>query len=156
MSHELRTPLSTRLILAGLLQENTEHNLTARQVQWAGVIRAAGTDLMRLIGDILDLAGVESGAVSPEIGALALMEIQDTLQHEFGDVAYAKRLSVSVELADGLPSQIATDRAQLLQVLRNLLENASSSPSAARCGFRSASRTPAGARPTTTSLARTR
>jgi PAS domain S-box-containing protein len=124
MSHELRTPLSTLLILAGLLQENTEHNLTARQVQWAGVIHASGTDLMRLIGDILDLAGIESGAVSPEISALALMEIQDTLQHEFGEVAYAKRLSFSVELADGLPSHIATDRARLLQVLRNLLENA--------------------------------
>jgi PAS domain S-box-containing protein len=124
MSHELRTPLSTLLILAGLLQENTEHNLTARQVQWAGVIHAAGTDLMRLIGDILDLAGVESGAVSPEISALTLMEIQDTLQHEFSDVTYAQRLSFSVELADGLPSHIATDRARLLQVLRNLLENA--------------------------------
>jgi two-component system chemotaxis sensor kinase CheA len=124
MSHELRTPLNSLLILAGILQENSEQNLTAKQVQYAGVIHASGTDLQRLLNDILDLAKVESGTVMPEISELALGEIQDALTREFRHVADDRRLSFAIELADGLPSHIATDPARLRQVLHNLLGNA--------------------------------
>ena len=124
MSHELRTPLNSLLILARILQENSEQNLTAKQVQYASVIHASGTDLLRLLNDILDLAEVESGTVMLEISELALGEIQDALEREFRDVADGRRLSFAIELADGLPSHIATDPARLRQVLHNLLENA--------------------------------
>jgi two-component system chemotaxis sensor kinase CheA len=124
MSHELRTPLNSLLILAGVLQDNPEQNLTAKQLQYVSVIHSAGTDLLRLLNDILDLAGVESGTVTAEISELALVEIQEALQREFAHVAEHKNVSFSIELAGGLPSHIATDPARLRQVLNNLLANA--------------------------------
>src|ERR1019366_8547661 len=102
MSHELRTPLNSLLILAGVLQDNPEQNLTAKQLQYVSVIHSAGTDLLRLLNDILDLAQVE---------------FQEGLQREFPHVADQKNVSFSIELAGGLPSDIATDPARLRQVL---------------------------------------
>jgi signal transduction histidine kinase/HAMP domain-containing protein/ActR/RegA family two-component response regulator len=124
MSHELRTPLNSLLILAGELEDNPEQNLTAAQVQYASVIRSSGSDLLRLLNDILDLAKVESGTVTLEIRELPLRELQDAVRADFGHVADAKGLAFSVELAPDLPASIATDRGRLRQVLKNLLANA--------------------------------
>jgi two-component system chemotaxis sensor kinase CheA len=124
MSHELRTPLNGLLILAGVLQDNPEQNLTAKQLEYVNVIHSSGTDLLRLLNDILDLAKIESGTVTPEISELALVEIQEALRREFGHVADHKGVSFSIKLSDDLPSHIATDPARLRQVLNNLLANA--------------------------------
>ena len=103
MSHELRTPLNSLLILAGELKDNTDQNLTEAQVEYASVIHSSGTDLLRLLNDILDLAKVESGTVTLEIGELALAELQDVLEHDFRPVAEQKGMSFSVELDPGTP-----------------------------------------------------
>ena len=124
MSHELRTPLNSLLILARQLKDNPEHNLTEEQVQYASVILSSGTDLLRLLNDILDLAKVESGTVTLEIGELPLDELQGALERDFGPVADQKGVAFSVELAPGLPPTIATDPGRLRQVLNNLLSNA--------------------------------
>ncbi len=124
MSHELRTPLNSLLILARQLMDNPEHNLTEEQVQYASVIHSSGTDLLRLLNDILDLAKVESGTVTLEIGELLLDELQHALERDFGPVADQKGVAFSVELAPGLPPTIATDPGRLRQVLNNLLSNA--------------------------------
>ena len=124
MSHELRTPLNSVLILASVLQENPDRNLTAKQVQYASVIQASGTDLLGLLNDILDLAMVDAGTVTPEFSEQALVEIQDALHREFDHIAGERRVSFAIELADGLPSHIATDPARLRQLLHNLLDNA--------------------------------
>ncbi len=124
MSHELRTPLNSLLILASQLKDNPEHNLTEQQVQYASVIHSAGTDLLRLLNDILDLAKVESGTVTLEIGELRLDELQDALERDFGPVADQKGVAFSVELESGLPPTIVTDPGRLRQVLNNLLSNA--------------------------------
>jgi signal transduction histidine kinase/CheY-like chemotaxis protein/HAMP domain-containing protein len=124
MSHELRTPLNSLLILARELADNPEENLTEAQVQYASVIHSSGTDLLRLLNDILDLAKVESGTVTLEISELPLVELQDVLQRDFGHVADQKGLAFSVEIAPGLSPTIVTDPGRLRQVLKNLVSNA--------------------------------
>jgi signal transduction histidine kinase/HAMP domain-containing protein/ActR/RegA family two-component response regulator len=124
MSHELRTPLNSLLILAQELKDNHGHNLTADQVQYASVIHSSGTDLLRLLNDILDLSKVESGTVTLELSELALGELQDAIVRDFGHVADRKGVAFSVELARDLPPTIATDPGRLRQVLNNLLSNA--------------------------------
>jgi signal transduction histidine kinase/CheY-like chemotaxis protein/HAMP domain-containing protein len=124
MSHELRTPLNSLLILAGELKDNPEENLTETQVQYASVIQSSGTDLLRLLNDILDLAKVESGTVSLEISHLPLRDLRESLEADFGPVAAKAGLAFSVQLEPGLASDFATDAGRLRQVLKNLLSNA--------------------------------
>jgi signal transduction histidine kinase/CheY-like chemotaxis protein/HAMP domain-containing protein len=124
MSHELRTPLNSLLILARELADNPQQNLTEEQVQYAGVIHSSGTDLLRLLNDILDLAKVESGTVRLQIGDLLLVELQNALQRDFRHVAEQKGVGFSVELGPDLPPAIATDPGRLRQVLKNLISNA--------------------------------
>jgi signal transduction histidine kinase/HAMP domain-containing protein/ActR/RegA family two-component response regulator len=124
MSHELRTPLNSLLILAGELKENPTRNLTEAQVRYAGIIQSSGTDLLRLLNDVLDLAKVESGTVKLEISELPLVELQEALEWEFRHVAEQQGVSFTVELEPGIPAVIATDPGRLRQVLKNLLANA--------------------------------
>jgi signal transduction histidine kinase len=124
MSHELRTPLNSLLILAGELKENPEENLTEAQVQYASVIQSSGTDLLRLLNDILDLAKVESGTVALEITPMPLAELKKSLEIDFGPVAIQQGVTFSVELDPALPPTFATDAGRLRQVLKNLLANA--------------------------------
>jgi len=124
MSHELRTPLNSLLILAGELKANPDKNLTETQVQYATIIQSSGSDLLRLLNDVLDLAKVESGTVTLEVGELPLLDLQDALEREFRPVADQKGMSFSVELASDSPPSIATDPGRLRQVLKNLLANA--------------------------------
>jgi len=124
MSHELRTPLNSLLILARELADNVDANLTEAQVQYASVIHSSGTDLLRLLNDILDLAKVESGTVALQISELPLEELQGALRLDFGHMADQKGLEYSVELAPDLPVSIATDPGRLRQVLKNLVANA--------------------------------
>jgi signal transduction histidine kinase/HAMP domain-containing protein/ActR/RegA family two-component response regulator len=123
MSHELRTPLNSLLILAGELEENHEQNLTESQVQYASVIRGSGTDLLRLLDDILDLAKVESGTVTLDREIVELVEVKEAIEREFAHVAKKQGLSFTVELAPEQPT-ITTDLSRLRQVLKNLLSNA--------------------------------
>src|SRR6185436_12363252 len=124
MSHELRTPLNSLLILSRQLADNAEQNLTEKQIRYAETIRQAGTDLMTLINEILDLAKIESGTMAVEIGAVRFANLRDYVDQTFRQVAEEKGLGFSVELDDGLPNIIETDDMRLRQVLRNLLSNA--------------------------------
>lgn len=124
MSHELRTPLNSLLILANELKENSEQNLTHEQVQYASVIHASGTDLLRLLNDILDLAKVESGTVTLDVQDMPLAQLKEGLEQDFGLVAEQQGLGFTVELEPDLPAGIATDPGRLRQVLKNLLANA--------------------------------
>jgi signal transduction histidine kinase/HAMP domain-containing protein/ActR/RegA family two-component response regulator len=124
MSHELRTPLNSLLILAGELKANPEKNLTDDQVHYASIIQSSGSDLLRLLNDVLDLAKMESGTATVEISELPLIELHDALEREFRHVADQQGVSFAVELAPGTPPVIATDPGRLRQVLKNLLTNA--------------------------------
>jgi PAS domain S-box-containing protein len=124
MSHELRTPLNSLLILARLLADNANKNLTAKQVQYAQTIHAAGTDLLDLINDLLDLAKIESGTVTLAIEAERFSDLHDYTKHAFEQLAHDKGLEFEIAIDDNLPPAIFTDARRLHQILRNLLANA--------------------------------
>ncbi|HWD39386.1 MAG TPA: CHASE3 domain-containing protein, partial [Fimbriimonas sp.] len=124
MSHELRTPLNSSLILAGLLADNREGNLSDEQVRYAQTIQSAGNDLLTLINDILDLSKIESGHMEVQVRELRLNDLLDNLRRTFQPLAAQKKLAVKVEMAAGSPSKIITDGQRLEQVLKNLLSNA--------------------------------
>ncbi|GII97456.1 HAMP domain-containing protein [Sinosporangium siamense] len=124
MSHELRTPLNSLLILAQLLAQNPTRNLTAKQVEYAGVIHSAGSDLLQLINDILDLSKVEAGKmdISPE--QVSLRGLLDYVKATFRPMTTDKSLEFRITTAPGVPDELVTDDSRLRQVLRNLLSNA--------------------------------
>ncbi len=124
MSHELRTPLGSLLILAELLAQNTEGNLSARQVDFARTIYSAGSDLLQLINDILDLSRVEAGRMEVRAERLPLAKLVDYVEATFRPLAGEKGLELTVALAADAPEAIVTDEQRIQQILRNLLSNA--------------------------------
>ncbi|MBX3339961.1 MAG: response regulator [Nitrospira sp.] len=124
MSHEMRTPLNSTLILAKLLADNPQGNLTADQVKSASTIESAGHDLLTLIDDVLDLAKVEAGRIDITPGDVSLQRLLDTLHALFQPLAAQKQLQLRTTRAPGTPSSIQSDWQRLEQVLKNLLSNA--------------------------------
>ncbi len=124
MSHELRTPLNSSLILAKLLAENPQDNLSAEQVKFAESIYSAGNDLLHLINDILDISKVEAGKLEMLPENTSVARLVDGLRGMFQPLATQKKLDFQVELQDGSPLMIYTDRQRLEQVIKNLLSNA--------------------------------
>ncbi|MEU6934686.1 HAMP domain-containing protein [Streptomyces sp. NPDC046374] len=124
MSHELRTPLNSLLILAQLLAQNPTRNLTAKQVEYAGIIHSAGSDLLQLINDILDLSKVEAGKMDFNPERVPLRRLLDYVEATFRPLTSQKSLAFTVSTAAGIPVDLVTDDSRLRQVLRNLLSNA--------------------------------
>jgi HAMP domain-containing protein/CheY-like chemotaxis protein len=124
MSHELRTPLNSLLILARLLSENKDGNLTAKQVEFAQTILTSGSDLLNLINDVLDLSKVEAGKMDVNPTDVHLTEVKDFVERSFSALAEQKGLEFRVELNADLPPTLNTDGGRLQQVLKNLLSNA--------------------------------
>ena len=124
MSHELRTPLNSMLILSALLKDNKGHNLSERQLEYAGTIHNAGRDLLNLINDILDLAKMEAGKVELHVEPVELAAMCDDLLAQFLPQAEQKGLVLKVERLPGTPALAMMDGQRVQQVLRNLLANA--------------------------------
>ncbi|MEO6184920.1 MAG: response regulator, partial [Steroidobacteraceae bacterium] len=124
MSHELRTPLNSILILGQQLAENADSNLSPRQVEFAKTIHGAGTDLLNLISDILDLSKIESGTVTVEAEDLLFTHLRETIERNFRHEAEARKLAFITDFDAKLARQITTDPKRLMQVLKNLLSNA--------------------------------
>ncbi|MEJ0051521.1 MAG: HAMP domain-containing protein [Methylovirgula sp.] len=124
MSHELRTPLNSILILGQQLADNHEGNLSGRQVEFARTIHGAGTDLLNLISDILDLSKIESGTVSVEAEEIIFTNLLEVMSRPFRHEAERRLLAFEVDLDPNLERSIITDSKRLQQVLKNLLSNA--------------------------------
>jgi two-component system chemotaxis sensor kinase CheA len=124
MSHELRTPLNSLLILAQILSENGQGNLTTKQEEYIRTIYSSGKDLLHLINDILDLAKVESGKLEVIPKEVEFQNVRDFITSQFSPIARQKNVQFSVELEPGLPESFYTDEQRLQQVLKNLLSNA--------------------------------
>ncbi|WP_321797448.1 response regulator [Caballeronia sp. J97] len=124
MSHELRTPLNSSLILAKLLQDNKQGNLSDEQVRYAATIHSSNSDLLALINDILDLSKVEAGQMDVQFAPTSVDAILETLRQSFAPVAGNKGLEFVTARGENVPQYFVTDSQRLLQVLRNLLSNA--------------------------------
>jgi signal transduction histidine kinase/HAMP domain-containing protein/ActR/RegA family two-component response regulator len=124
MSHELRTPLNSLLVLARMLAQNADGNLTPKQVEYATIIHSSGSDLLQLINDILDLTKVESGNMDIHPEQFALAGLTEDLRAVFGPLAADKRLRFTITTAPGMPAEVITDQQRLRQILSNLLSNA--------------------------------
>ncbi|HEU4720184.1 MAG TPA: HAMP domain-containing protein [Gemmatimonadaceae bacterium] len=124
MSHELRTPLNSLLILAKLLSDNKDNNLTAKQVEFAQTIHSSGTDLLNLINDILDLSKVEAGKMEVNPTDVPIVDVESFTRRTFEQVAQQKGITFTVDVKPDVPSTIHTDGQRLQQVLKNLLSNA--------------------------------
>ncbi|MCL2586478.1 MAG: HAMP domain-containing protein, partial [Streptosporangiales bacterium] len=124
MSHELRTPLNSLLVLARLLADNDEGNLTPKQVEYATIVHSSGTDLLRLINDILDLTKVEAGKMDIHPERFTLPALTEELRGVFGPLTEEKDLAFTISMAPEVPEEVETDMQRLRQILYNLLSNA--------------------------------
>jgi len=124
MSHELRTPLNSILVLGQQLGENPEGNLSPKQVEFARTIHGAGTDLLNLISDILDLSKIESGTVSVEAEEIFFGSLLEAVARPFRHEAENRNLDFDVQTDPALGRSLVTDSKRLQQVLKNLLSNA--------------------------------
>lgn len=124
MSHELRTPLNSILILSDQLRMNALGNLNEKQVRHANIINRAGNDLLQLINDVLDLAKIEAGHMQLKLEPLDLHELLVEIQSGFLPMAEERGLALTIQIASGVPATVVSDRARLLQILRNLISNA--------------------------------
>src|SRR5947207_10014968 len=124
MSHELRTPLNSILILGQQLGDNPDGNLTPKQVEFGRTIHSAGTDLLNLISDILDLSKIESGTVTVDAQEVLLSNLVEATARPFRHEAESRKLNFDVQLDPDLDRSISTDSKRLQQVLKNLLSNA--------------------------------
>lgn len=124
MSHELRTPLNSLLILAQILSENGEGNLTYKQQEYIKTIHSSGNDLLNLINDILDLAKVESGKLDVISKEVEFNQLRDIIYRQFSHIANKKKVHFSIEFDKALPMTFFTDEQRLQQILKNLLANA--------------------------------
>ena len=126
MSHELRTPLNSLLILAKLLADNASGNLQPKQVQFARSIHDAGMDLLHLINDILDLARIESGAITHlDFGPVRFTQLRDYLESNFRQVAQQQGACLlDLRSTSACPPRSRPTRAGCSRCLKNLLSNA--------------------------------
>ena len=124
MSHELRTPLNSLLILAKLLGDNPDGNLTDKQMEFARTIHTAGFELLGLINDILDLSKVEAGKMDVSVGEVEVAKELAALERAFSPLAAEKGLAFELANAEGSLPRIETDPQRLQQILKNLLSNA--------------------------------
>ncbi|WP_107328059.1 response regulator, partial [Agrobacterium pusense] len=124
MSHELRTPLNSSLILAKLLADNPDDNLTAEQVKYAQTIQSSGNDLLNLINDILDLSKIEAGHVDIRPEPVSVERLSNNLRQVFEPIAKNKSLGFEIDISPECPAVIETDLQRIEQILKNLLSNA--------------------------------
>lgn len=121
MSHELRTPLNGVVAVADLLSKT---GLTPHQTELISIIQSSSDQLRRLIGDILDLARIESGGMEFADSPMSLPAVMGDVENLSSVMAQAKGLMLATDIAPDVPGQVMGDALRLKQVLTNLVSNA--------------------------------
>ncbi|MGN7610883.1 response regulator [Magnetococcales bacterium HHB-1] len=121
MSHDIRTPMNAILGMGELLQESI---LTEEQKNYVQVFQDAGTTLLALINDILDLSKIEAGQLEMDRAPFDLSLLLHGTINLLRNQAEKKGLILKIALPDNLPIYVLGDRERLRQVLLNLLNNA--------------------------------
>lgn len=125
MSHELRTPLNSILILSQLLSNNTESNLSDKQVEFSKTIHSSGSDLLALINEILDLSKIEAGMMEIRVEKIHIQDFAGNIKRVFKPVANNKGLEFKMDIRqENMPDYFYTDSQRAQQVVKNLLSNA--------------------------------
>jgi CheY-like chemotaxis protein len=123
MSHELRTPLNSFLLLSKGLSNNKKGNLDEEQLEDLNIIYEGGSDLLRLINDIMDLSKVEAGKMDVDIIEVNLNTTCNNITGQFNPPAKSKAFTFTVEREKQVPETLKTDPQRLEQILKNFLSN---------------------------------
>lgn len=121
MSHEIRTPMTAILGFSELLRDGVKD---AKYTSYLAGIEESGRALLALINDILDLSKLEAGRTVIKPGKFSIVQFVSGLSLTYGQIAKAKGLEFSVNMAPALPETIFLDDNRLRQILINLIGNA--------------------------------
>jgi len=124
MSHELRTPLNSILLLSKMLAEGRSGEVNQEQSKQAGVIHSAGSDLLQMINEILELSKIEAGKMTISLDDVKVVDFTHQFVDLFAPLAEDKGLSFEVKVDNDAPRLLHTDQDRVQQVLRNFLANA--------------------------------
>jgi two-component system CheB/CheR fusion protein len=136
MSHELRTPLNSIIGFSEVLYDETFGPLNEKQKQYVNNVLASGKHLLLLINQILDMAKVEAGKMQLALSILPMKNLLDEISLLVFDMVSKKKLKMSLEIAEDLPS-IEADELKVKQILYNLISNAVKfTPEGSKIGLR--------------------
>ena len=121
MSHEIRTPMNA---IIGMAYLSLKGELTAQQRGYVSKIHEAGSELLRVVNDILELSKLDAGKLGMESIAFSLHEIFAELQRRFAPHIRDKSVDLTFSVAPTVPRQLVGDPLRLGQVLGHLLDNA--------------------------------
>lgn len=121
MSHEIRTPLNAIIGTADLLWETT---LSEEQGEYVAMFRRAGSSLLAVINDVLDLSKIEAGHLELDPVPFDLAELAEQTAQFMAARAHEKGVELLCSVESDLPSHVVGDSIRIRQVLLNLLGNA--------------------------------
>lgn len=123
-SHELKTPLNVIMGYLELLNEGIYGDLTSRQREILGTLRAQTSALARLVQQLLDVSRFEAGGARVEVRELSLGPFLEELERAFNVLAHQRGVAFRIGLAEDLPATVRWDPDRMNEVLGNLLGNA--------------------------------